>query len=226
MDPELSYLEIAMQEAEHASEAGTYPIGAIIVNPEGEIIGRGYNHVYDRGDYTSHAEMEAIRNAGCRLMKKPNFNSCTLYTTLEPCLMCCGAILLARIVRVIWVKNDDLYGALRCLCKQNHCQNGATQEEDKGCGVDRDCVVTSDESGQAIVLANSFQGADLQGSLSRERFPSLSLLPGGYAEKIASLSIIYEPERDLARKMDSWMNRWNALKQTRLTYWENMRVER
>lgn len=215
-----------MQEAEQASEAGTYPIGAIIVNPEGEIIGRGYNHVYDRGDYTSHAEMEAIRNAGCRLMKKPNFNTCTLYTTLEPCLMCCGAILLARIARVIWVKNDDLYGALRCLCKQNHYQNEATQRKDAEYSVDEDYLVTSESSGQVIVQASSFQGADLQSSLNTESFPSLSLLPNGYAEKITSLSIISEPEHDLASKMDFWMDQWNAMKQARLHYWEDTRVEK
>ncbi|HZU67588.1 MAG TPA: nucleoside deaminase [Ktedonobacteraceae bacterium] len=181
-DPELSYfLEKAMQEAEEASKATTYPVGAIIVNPEGEIIGRGHNHVYHHGDYTSHAEMEAIRNAGCRLMKKPNYNACTLYTTLEPCLMCCGAILLARIKCVVWVKNDDLYGALRCLCKQNPCQ---------------------------------------------ESLPSPSLLPDGYIEKITSLSIISEPEHDLASKMDSWMDQWNAMKQARLHYWEDSRVEK
>ncbi len=181
VDSELSYLGIVMQEAEHASEAGTYPIGAIIVNPEGEIIGRGYNQVYYRGDYTSHAEMEAIRDAGCRLMKKPNFNTCTLYTTFEPCLMCCGAILLARIKRVIWIKDDDLFGVLRCLCKQNHCQ---------------------------------------------ETFPSLASLPDGYVEKIASLSIISEPDHDLTKKMDSWMSQWNAMKQDRLTYWEDPRIKR
>lgn len=215
-----------MQEAEEASKAGTYPIGAIIVNPQGAIIGRGYNHVYHRGDYTSHAEMEAIRDAGCRLMQKPNYNACTLYTTLEPCLMCCGAILLARIKRVIWAKNDDVYGALRCLCKQNHCQNGAIQREGEERSVDGNCLVAHESNGQAIAQANSFQAVELQSSLSRERFPSLALLPDGYAEKIASLSIISEPERDLAREMDSWMNRWNDMKQTRLTYWEEMGGER
>src|ERR1051326_9089212 len=101
------YLERAMQLAEYAYKAGTYPIGAIIVDPRGTIIGQGYNHVYTGGDFTSHAEVEAIRSAGKRLMKKPNYEACTLYTTVEPCLMCCGAILLARIKHVIWVIDDE-----------------------------------------------------------------------------------------------------------------------
>lgn len=109
-----------MQEAEDAFNEKTYPVGAVIVSPEGEIIGRGHNHVYHRGDFTSHAEVEAIRNAGEKLMKAANFKRCTLYTTLEPCLMCCGAILRARIANVVWLKDDNIGGALRHLQKNIH----------------------------------------------------------------------------------------------------------
>src|SRR5947209_19194582 len=129
MSKERDYLVNAMQEAEQAYKDGTYPIGAIIVDPTDKIIGRGYNHVYSRGDYTSHAEMEAIRDAGHLLMEKQNFNRCTLYTTMEPCLMCCGAILIARIARVIWVVDDNHYGALRCLCPNSQPLNEATRKE-------------------------------------------------------------------------------------------------
>jgi tRNA(adenine34) deaminase len=114
------YLEIAMEEARTAFHRETYPIGAVIVGPDGEIISQGHNHVYDEGDFTSHAEMEAIRVAGDKLMRKEMFGLCTLYTTLEPCLMCCGALLHARIARVIWVKDDKDHGALRWLRDKTH----------------------------------------------------------------------------------------------------------
>jgi tRNA(adenine34) deaminase len=109
------YLAIAMQEAEIAFNNKTYPVGAVIVGPNGEVISQGHNHVYNEGIFTSHAEIEAIRSAGDQLMRRQNFESCTLYTTLEPCLMCCGAIIHARITHVIWIKDDETHGALRSL---------------------------------------------------------------------------------------------------------------
>jgi tRNA(adenine34) deaminase len=108
-----SYLELAMQEAELAAHEGTFPIGAVLVAPGGQILGRGRNRVYSRGDYTAHAEIEVIRQAGGRLMAPAYKRSCTLYTTMEPCFMCTGALLLAYIARVVWIVNDDLWGALR-----------------------------------------------------------------------------------------------------------------
>jgi tRNA(adenine34) deaminase len=110
-----SYLDVAMEEAYCAYTNKTYPVGAVIVSPDGKIISQAHNNVYSEGDFTSHAEVEAIRGAGCLLMQEENFERCTLYTTMEPCLMCCGAILLARIEHVIWVMNDDVHGGLRCL---------------------------------------------------------------------------------------------------------------
>jgi tRNA(adenine34) deaminase len=117
METDRSYLEAAMEEAYHAYKKKTYPVGAVIVNPDGHIISRGHNHVYSEEDrdFTAHAEIEAIRDAGHILMQKGNFEKCTLYTTWEPCLMCCGAILLARIKRVIWVMDDEDHGELRRL---------------------------------------------------------------------------------------------------------------
>jgi tRNA(adenine34) deaminase len=114
------YLEMAMEEARCAYKDRTYPIGSVIVGPSGQIIGRGRNSVYSSGDFTSHAEVKAICAAGGQLMTWENFEFCTLYTTMEPCLMCCGAILLARIARVVWIRDDDMYGALRCLHDQTH----------------------------------------------------------------------------------------------------------
>lgn len=110
-------MEAAMKEAREAYRNRTYPIGAVIVNPNGKVIGYGRNQIYSRGDYTSHAEVEAIHSAGSQLMKQENFGRCTLYTTMEPCLMCSGAILLAHIRRVVWLISNADHGALTCLYK-------------------------------------------------------------------------------------------------------------
>lgn len=110
-------MEAAMKEAKEAYRDRTYPIGAVIVNPGGKVIGRGRNHIYSRGDYASHAEVEAIHSAGGQLMKRENFGGCTLYTTMEPCLMCSGAILLAHIRCVVWLISNADHGALNYLHK-------------------------------------------------------------------------------------------------------------
>jgi tRNA(adenine34) deaminase len=108
------YLELAMQEAERAALEGTFPVGAVIVGPDGQILSKGRNRVYTDGDYTAHAEVVAIREAGSLLMQPENRHRSTLYTTMEPCLMCTVAFLFAYITRVVWVLNDDLWGGLRC----------------------------------------------------------------------------------------------------------------
>jgi tRNA(adenine34) deaminase len=131
METHRFYLEAAMEEAHHAYVKKTYPVGALIVGPDGKIISRGHNHVYSKGngDFTAHAEVEAIREAGPLLMQKGNFENCRLYTTWEPCLMCCGAILLARIKHVIWVMDDDLHGGLRRLYKNKHLLDSLYYEQ-------------------------------------------------------------------------------------------------
>jgi tRNA(adenine34) deaminase len=219
MSTERYFLESAMQEAEHAYNAGTYPIGAVIVDPGGEIIGRGCNHVYWRGDYTWHAEMEAIRDAGCRLMKKPNFNACTLYTTMEPCLMCCGAILIARIARVIWVMDDNLYGALRRLCDKNHCQNGTMQKSEAELSFAKSCTISSESSEEEMVRPGYFPESFGLSSMNAEELASPQLLPSGYAEKIATLSILPADDHELAQRMRNLMNKWDAAKEARLEHW-------
>jgi tRNA(adenine34) deaminase len=115
METDRVYLELAMEEAEQAGKEGTYPIGALIVGPDGIILSKGHNRVYSAGDYTAHAEIDAIRCAGGMLMEPSYRGKCTLYTTMEPCLMCTGALLLANIARVVWAANDPDYGALHTL---------------------------------------------------------------------------------------------------------------
>ena len=106
---ELDFLRAAIAEARLAEEHGEVPVGAIIVR-EGEIIARGHNRVITDSDPTAHAEMVALRAAGTALGNY-RLDACDLYCTLEPCAMCAGAILHARIRRLIYAAPDPKAGA-------------------------------------------------------------------------------------------------------------------
>src|SRR5437763_11984059 len=101
MSTDLTYLRAAIAEAHAAEAAGEVPVGAVVVH-NGKIIGRGQNRVLRDSDPTAHAEIVALREAGRALsnyrLATPD-GGCTLYVTLEPCAMCAGAILHARIAR-------------------------------------------------------------------------------------------------------------------------------
>ena len=104
------FMAQALVEAEAAARLGEVPIGALVVK-DGEVIGRGYNLRETSNDPTTHAEMIAIRQAAeqtghWRLL------DCTLYVTLEPCVMCMGAIILARIPRLVFGCRDPRVGAV------------------------------------------------------------------------------------------------------------------
>ncbi|MFC7370892.1 nucleoside deaminase [Fictibacillus iocasae] len=114
------FLELALEEAELSFNEGTYPIGAVLVDGDGKIIGRGRNRVFTHLDPTCHAEMDVIRKAGSLLMDPMYRQTCTLYTSVEPCPMCSGALILADIKRVVWALNDDYLGALRKMKKGDH----------------------------------------------------------------------------------------------------------
>ncbi len=103
-------MHLAMAEAHAAELAGEVPVGAIVVSPKGEIIGRGNNQVLRTNDPTAHAEIVAMRAAGVAL---GNYRllGCTLVCTLEPCAMCAGAILHARIAGLIFATRDPKAGA-------------------------------------------------------------------------------------------------------------------
>lgn len=107
------YMIEALKEAAKAGEAGDVPIGCVIVKDE-EIIGRGYNRVEADHDPSAHAEMlairEAVRNAGYERL-----TGCRMYVTLEPCSMCAGAIVLARIDELIYGAPDPKTGACGSL---------------------------------------------------------------------------------------------------------------
>jgi tRNA(adenine34) deaminase len=101
-------MRLALREAERALEHEDVPIGAVVVH-EGEIIGVGANERELRGDPTAHAEVLALREASARL-ETWRLLDCVLYVTLEPCAMCAGAIVLARVPRVVYGAADPKAG--------------------------------------------------------------------------------------------------------------------
>ncbi|OMF29072.1 tRNA-specific adenosine deaminase [Paenibacillus sp. FSL H8-0548] len=103
----------AIEEAKKAEQIGEVPIGAVIVK-DNEIIGRGYNLRETRFDPTAHAEMVAIRDA-CDRIGAWRLLDCTLYVTLEPCPMCAGAIVQARVKRVVYGTADPKAGCAGTL---------------------------------------------------------------------------------------------------------------
>lgn len=103
------WMEMALREAVKAFETGEVPVGAIIVF-ENRIIGRGYNSREHLQDPTAHAEMLAI-TAAANHLESWRLTNCTLYVTLEPCPMCAGAILNARIPQLVFGADDLEYGA-------------------------------------------------------------------------------------------------------------------
>ena len=107
---------LALAEATAALQTGDVPIGAVMVGPDGAILGTGRNEREAVGDPTAHAEIMAIRDAAARLRAAGiddgwRLEDCTLVVTLEPCAMCAGAIVLARVPRVIFGAWDEKAGA-------------------------------------------------------------------------------------------------------------------
>jgi tRNA(Arg) A34 adenosine deaminase TadA len=115
------YLRQALAEATDAEANGEVPVGAIIVHGD-KIIGRGQNRVLRDSDPTAHAEIVALRHAGLHL-RNYRLADCTLYVTLEPCAMCAGAILHARLSRLVYAAPDPKAGACgSVLSVMNHPQ--------------------------------------------------------------------------------------------------------
>ncbi len=104
------YMSLALDLARDAARAGEVPVGCVVVSPEGEVIGRGRNLREETGDASAHAEMLAIREA-CAHVGNWRLDGCTLYVTLEPCPMCAGAIINARIPTVVYGAKETLTGS-------------------------------------------------------------------------------------------------------------------
>ncbi|MDZ4199402.1 MAG: tRNA adenosine(34) deaminase TadA [Kiritimatiellia bacterium] len=107
------YMRMALREARVAAEEGEVPVGAVIVR-EGQLLGKAHNQVERLRDPTAHAEMIAITQAAAALGDW-RLEGCTLYVTKEPCVMCAGALVLARIPLVVWGLTDPLRGGAASL---------------------------------------------------------------------------------------------------------------
>jgi tRNA(adenine34) deaminase len=123
--PDETFMQLAIDAARAAEAAGEVPVGAVIVSPSGEVLATGSNQVLRTSDPTAHAEIVALRAAGSALanyrLLTPSGEGCTLYTTLEPCAMCAGAILHARIARLVYAAPDPKAGACgSVLSVMNH----------------------------------------------------------------------------------------------------------
>ncbi|WP_343319190.1 tRNA adenosine(34) deaminase TadA [Arthrobacter sp. TMP15] len=104
------WMDLALAQARLALETADVPIGAVVLGPDGEILGLGRNEREAHGDPTAHAEVLAIREAAAKL-ESWRLADCTLVVTLEPCAMCAGAIVLARVPRVVFGAWDEKAGA-------------------------------------------------------------------------------------------------------------------
>jgi tRNA(adenine34) deaminase len=125
---DLDFLQAAIAEARDAEAAGEVPVGAVLVY-NGEIIGRGQNRVLRDHDPTAHAEIVALRHAARYVENYRLVPGCTLYVTLEPCAMCAGAILHARVARLVYGALDPKAGACgSVLTVMNHPQLNHTVE--------------------------------------------------------------------------------------------------
>ncbi len=108
---EAALMQLAIEQAHAAEAAGEVPVGAIVVAPDGfTVLGRGWNRVIQDNDPTAHCEIVAMREAG-RALGNYRLTGCSLVCTLEPCSMCAGAILHARISRLLYAARDPKAGA-------------------------------------------------------------------------------------------------------------------
>jgi tRNA(adenine34) deaminase len=115
MKEEEKHMRQALAQARKASERGEIPVGAVVVSG-GKVLGRGYNRPILQSDPTAHAEIVALRKAG-RARGNYRLNDCELFVTLEPCAMCLGAAVQARLKRVVFGALDPKSGAVRSIMR-------------------------------------------------------------------------------------------------------------
>ena len=114
MKDDTYYMRLALKEADKAALVDEVPVGAVIIDDRQQIIGTGFNQPISSNDPTSHAEIIAIRSA-CRYLGNYRLPEVTLYATIEPCVMCMGAIIHARIKRLVYGADDIKWGAAASL---------------------------------------------------------------------------------------------------------------
>jgi len=141
MISDLEAMEAALAEARAAGEAGEVPIGAVIVR-EGQVIARGQNRLLRFKDPTAHAEIVALREAAT-ILGNYRLSGCSLFVTLEPCAMCAGAMIHARLDRLVFAATDPKAGACgSALSVLNHPQLNHKMAVEQG--------ILADESGELL----------------------------------------------------------------------------
>jgi tRNA(adenine34) deaminase len=134
-------MQAGLAEARSAAEAGEVPIGAVVVR-EGEIVARGQNRTLRDNDPTAHAEIVAIRESA-RVLGNYRLNGCSLFVSLEPCAMCAGAMIHARLDRLVFAAADPKAGACgSVLSVLNHPQLNHRMEVEQG--------IMADEAGELL----------------------------------------------------------------------------
>jgi tRNA(adenine34) deaminase len=114
MPNDAQWMRVALEEADAAAAQGEVPVGCVVVDADGRAIGRGHNARESLADPTAHAEMIAIREASARVLSW-RLEGATAYVTLEPCPMCAGALVHARVARVVYGCADPKAGALTTM---------------------------------------------------------------------------------------------------------------
>ena len=112
-EDDYKFMELALLQAQHAARLGEVPLGAVVVH-EGEVVGSGFNRRETSKDPTAHAELLAMRDAA-ETLQSWRLVDCTTYVTLEPCPMCAGTMVNARLDRVVFGARDPKAGAVRSL---------------------------------------------------------------------------------------------------------------
>jgi tRNA(adenine34) deaminase len=114
MEHDEDWMRVALGEARAAPGHGDVPVGAVVVGPDGVELGRGRNRREQAGGSTAHAELEALR-AAARALGSWRLDGCTLVVTLEPCSMCAGGMVQARVARLVFGADDPKAGAVTSL---------------------------------------------------------------------------------------------------------------
>ena len=108
------WMRLALTEASRAATTGEVPIGACLIDARGEVLASAGNLTITNSDPTAHAEILVLRNAAKKIGNY-RLTGCTLYTTIEPCVMCAGAVVNARIERLVFGAHDERFGAVETL---------------------------------------------------------------------------------------------------------------
>lgn len=114
---DIKYMNLAILQAKKAMRKDEVPIGAIIVK-DNKVISKAFNKKESKKEATAHAEIIAIKKA-CKKLKNWRLSNCKLYCTMEPCMMCCGAILQSRISTVVYGVKNEQYGGTKNLIAEN-----------------------------------------------------------------------------------------------------------